>query len=278
MLCELDAVLNSLKDYNGKEIKKEKEGFDIDVMLYDLNEYIDGLNKDEKLTNSLVFGVIKSVIEDFRKEYYNTIGIDINEEKDVSKNEIEYFDKYLNGEKDRMEDIYKRVSYVVLYGKSSTTFNIKEKCEIFNEFCNEFFNKINISKKTQEQQEVYFEEDEESLKTKSSSSNSFSSSSSDDWSLLSLSSLSEDYTSAIENMEEVSNKIKSESETEEQQEVYFNDEEFLKSKSSSSNSFSSSSSDDWSSSLSSSSSEDYTFVIEDMEEVVNKKIVKVVIQ
>ena len=98
LLEQLDKVLNRLKCYNGKEIKKEEEGLNIDFRLYDLNEYIDGLNKDKKLTNSLKFGVIKSVIEDFRKEYYNTIGIDISEEKeeDVSVNRVRYFDKYLN--------------------------------------------------------------------------------------------------------------------------------------------------------------------------------------
>ena len=185
LLKKLDKFLNNLKDYNGKEIIKKEDGLDIDFYLCDLNEYIDGLNKDKKLTNSLLFGVIKSVIEDFREEYYKTIGIDISEEKeeDVSVNRIRYFDKYLNGEKDRMEDIYKRVSYVVFYGKSSTTFNITKKLELFNEVLNIYLNKMNIGKKTKEQQEVYFEEDEESLKSKSSSS--------------------EDYTSAIENMEEV---------------------------------------------------------------------------
>ena len=91
LLEQLDRILDNLKDYNGKEITK-KEGLNIDFRLCDLNKYINGLNEDKKLTNSLVFGVIKSVIEDFRKEYYNIIGIDINEEKDVSKNEIRYFD------------------------------------------------------------------------------------------------------------------------------------------------------------------------------------------
>ena len=136
MLCELDAVLNSLKDYNGKEIIQEKDVLYIDFCLCCLNDYIDGLNKDEKLINSLVFGVIKSVIEDFREEYYKTIGIDISEEKeeDVSVNRIRYFDKYLNGEKDRMEDIYRRVRYVVFCEKSSTIFNIKKNVKYLMSF------------------------------------------------------------------------------------------------------------------------------------------------
>ena len=247
LLCELDKVLNSLKDYNGKEIKKEKEGFDIDVMLYDLNEYIDGLNKDKKLTNSLKFGVIKSVIEDFRKEYYNTIGIDISEEKeeDVSVNRVRYFDKYLNSEKERRSNMYKCVMFTLFSDKS-----FKEECtietqiELINEFYNKQLNKMNIGKKTQEQQGVYFEEDEESLKSKSSSSNLFSSSSSDDWPLLLSSSSSNSFSSSSNN-----------------------DQSSLLS-SSSSNSFLSSSNDDRPLLLSSSLSEDYDSAIEEIEGVV----------
>lgn len=140
------------------------------------------------MTNSLKFGVIKLVIEDFRKEYYNTIGIDISEEKeeDVSVNRVRYFDKYLN-DKEEIKRYITILVYLTVFENINTskdyTGNVVEAAiDRYHDLRKYYFDLLDLGNKTQEQQEVYFEENKESLKSNNG--------------------LSEDYSSAIEKMGE----------------------------------------------------------------------------